>query len=382
MAARKLVVLAESQPDVLRATKRSLKHVRRDWDVTFAHDSNAALTALAAGHVDALVVDDRLADLPAELLLEQARVQSPSTIRILRAAGIDPAPVARASPVVHRMLPKLSPISELAASIEAALAANDRLPEEKLKRLLGRASKLPVVPALYSELCAALQRADCHARTIAEIVSRDLAVSARVMQLASSAYFGIAASSLEAAVVLLGVEIIKAICLVTGVFALADDDPSLPRPLRAAELSTAAVESVRLVRAMIGPERGEHREQAAVAALLRDLGTLVLTDRARDDMSSAARQALSEQRPRAEVERERFGADHAEAGAYLLELWGLPAPVVAAVRKHRRVVNAPTDGVSAVALAAQLSDFARGIPSELAPATVDPKWLRLAQRAP
>jgi HD-like signal output (HDOD) protein len=54
-------------------------------------------------------------------------------------------------------------------------------------------------------------------------------------------------------------------------------------------------------------------------------------------MADVVQRSASSHRPMSEVERERLGTTHAEVGAYLLGLWGLPLPVVEAVAYHHAI---------------------------------------------
>jgi len=69
-----------------------------------------------------------------------------------------------------------------------------------------------------------------------------------------------------------------------------------------------------------------------MAAMLHDIGQLVLMHRLPADYADVLAEAR--ERPLVQVERERLGATHAEVGAYLLGLWGLPEPIVWAVARH------------------------------------------------
>jgi HD-like signal output (HDOD) protein len=71
-----------------------------------------------------------------------------------------------------------------------------------------------------------------------------------------------------------------------------------------------------------------------VAGLLQDTGQLVLASRAAPRFSIALSTSLTRKQPLHEVELDLFGASHAEIGAYLLGLWGLPQRVVSAVANH------------------------------------------------
>ncbi|MGH9759066.1 MAG: HDOD domain-containing protein, partial [Candidatus Acidiferrales bacterium] len=89
---------------------------------------------------------------------------------------------------------------------------------------------------------------------------------------------------------------------------------------------------------------------AVVAALLHDVGKLVLAMRSPQNLARALSGAAEEKKPQFEVEEELMGVSHAEVGAYLLGIWGLPCPVVEAVAHHHRPERIPHDKLDAVGI--------------------------------
>lgn len=97
---------------------------------------------------------------------------------------------------------------------------------------------------------------------------------------------------------------------------------------------------------------------AFTATMLHDVGKLVLAAHWPDDLSTALAAARAEERPLDAIEYERHGSSHAELGAYVLGLWGLPHAVVEAVAFHHapaRAVIGELDPVLAVHVADHLA---------------------------
>src|SRR5581483_11115596 len=96
------------------------------------------------------------------------------------------------------------------------------------------------------------------------------------------------------------------------------------------------------------------RDAAIVAGLLHDIGKLVLATRSPQHFARAIQESRVENIPLYEAEHRLIGVSHAEVGAYLLGLWGLPAPVVEAVANHhapRRIPHTGLDNVGTVHIA-------------------------------
>jgi len=182
---------------------------------------------------------------------------------------------------------------------------------------------------------------------LAKIVSQDMAMTLKVLQMVNSAFFGVPCevSSPQQAVSLLGIENVKSL-LSVGIFA------RLPEPsvdglsfLWTHSLQTSAF--ARLI-ARVQNAGPAMEEQAFTAGLLHDVGQLVLISVCHDQYQQVLDGARKRERSILELEQEVFGCTHAEVGAYLLGLWGLPAPIVEAVAWHHMPSRAGSSAFSPV----------------------------------
>jgi HD-like signal output (HDOD) protein len=150
---------------------------------------------------------------------------------------------------------------------------------------------------------------ESNAADIAKLVSADPAIAAKVLQLSNSAFFnnGRAISDLRGAVTRLGLSTLRDLVLASEVFAL----PGASSAERNA-LQTRALLASRLAARMLPQSSAE---LGATAALLADIGQLL--------------PGVRDEHLPLESGDDRPG--HAEAGAYLLGLWGLPMPIIEAV---------------------------------------------------
>ena len=128
-------------------------------------------------------------------------------------------------------------------------------------------------------------------------------------------------------------------------------------------------------------------DDAMLAGLLHDIGYWILAQECTEDLSRAVELARSSNIPLHEAETQIIGASHAEIGAYLLGLWGLPYSVVEAVAHHHqpeRVAHSSFDVLAAVVIGHSLaptddaSAFGTAIPPD---PKVDPSYL-IAVNAP
>jgi HD-like signal output (HDOD) protein len=219
----------------------------------------------------------------------------------------------------------------------------------------------------------------------ATLVEGDAALASRVLQLANSPCYGSPRSVLDVSAALerLGVPTLRHLAFTLDVRATF---PVRSLPARALEdLERHSRLTARIARQLV--DDPQEADAAFLGGLLHDCGKLVLLDRLPEVFREAVARARRSGRPVQEEERALLGVGHAEIGAYLLGLWGLPDPVVEAVAFHHdvpRVGQRPLGPVAAVAAASFLADAAA--PGPLAPldAVTDPSLLEVlsVERSP
>jgi HD-like signal output (HDOD) protein len=197
---------------------------------------------------------------------------------------------------------------------------------------------VPSIPALFAEITNAVESDTASLQAIGAIMAKDMGMTAKVLQLANSAYFGTrrSVSTVEQAVMFLGLDTIQTLVLSVHIFSQFPKESAASFPIDCMWMES--MESGRVARAIA---RAEGRsplevEQAYTAGVLHNVGTLVLAANLPDRVSAVLAKASTDGMPEWEAERSEFGVSHAEVGAYLLGLWGLSDPIVEAVAYHHR----------------------------------------------
>ena len=195
---------------------------------------------------------------------------------------------------------------------------------------------LPSLPELYLEIADALQSPTASAQRIAEIACQDPSLAAKLLQLANSAYFGFSRKvfSVAEAIQLLGVSVIQSLAMSVPIFSSFRRDKCPEFPIE--QIWDHSVQTGALGRRVFSQRVNDSQlvEQAFCGGILHDLGKIILADGLPEEYGLVLRQSRETHTPLFEVERLHFQATHAEVGAYLLALWGLPIPLVEAVANH------------------------------------------------
>ncbi|MFZ0481732.1 MAG: response regulator [Terriglobales bacterium] len=318
---------------VLEGLRRALHGPLRDWDMHFVDNAAAALSALDQQAYDAVVSDMRMPVMDGAQLLEEVKRRYPSVIRLVLSGQSSREAVFRSIAPAHQFLSKPCDPQELVVRLNQAIAMRDLLSNQSIKTLVASLRSIPSLPSLYEELTAALRSENTYLAKIERIISKDVAMAAKILQLANSAFIGARGrvSSLLQAVSMVGTEAVRHLVLSVNVFSQLDHKSEIAAYLPAlwdhsvtvASLAQRIASSEGCLKTLV--------EESLAAGLLHDIGKAVLLAGMPDkyrrilDVDSGALVPL---------ELERLGCTHAQVGAYLMSLWGLPVPLVHAVAFH------------------------------------------------
>lgn len=327
------ILFVDDNANMRSGLRRLLHSLKEPWHGDFAESGEAALKLLAEQAFDVVVADMRMPGIDGATLLERVRREHPGTARLILSGHADRDAVLAAAGPTQQFLTKPCDAETLSAAIRRALAARDSVPDQKLRDMLGGLTALPKPPDVYHELVACSSSQTATLADVAELVERDVALTAEVLKLVNSAFFVLTSEvdSVERAVGLLGLDVLQALALAGTMFR---PPAPLPAGLDAAALSRRSVESALAARRIGTAERWDEATLSALClgALLKDVGLLALA--AADPEGYARLAAAPRDAPAADVEIAAFGVTVAKASAYLLGLWGFPRTVIELVSEQ------------------------------------------------
>ena len=353
---RKRILFVDDEPDLLDSLRDALRKYRKVWRISFATGGEAALANLASEPTDVIVCDMQMPGMDGATLLSDVQDRHPDTIRIVLSGYANPLVVARAATAAHRFLAKPCNLEELGLLIERSCALHDMTKEAEVYRLTAAATSLPSRPGLYPDIAQVIADPTTGPDDIARVIERDTAMTAKVLQLANSAFFGHGrtVTRVREAVVYLGADTIKSLTLTAEAFGKLR--PSGIDAFAFNEFQRHATLVARIAARLL-PE-GAAQQEAVTAALLHDIGKLVPIADDPQRWQRMGQEGARRQRSVYELEKEQEGVTHAATRAYLLTLWGLPAGVVDAVAHHHEpsgVAALDLDPVGAVHIANALA---------------------------
>lgn len=284
-----------------------------DWTVQWVAEAAEAQALLEGRGVDVVAVDG--GDARGIEVLRRAREKTPQAVRLLLLPpGAEPS--AAAIDIAHRHLGLPLQANALVEAVEGIGELFEVLDNPDLKARVGAIAQLPPAPTTYLAISKALADPNVGAAQVVGMLTKDPALVAKVLRVCNSAFFsgGRPVADLKAAVVRLGLETLRRVVLAAEALSAnngADAETIRRRAFFASQLAG---------RLLPGPSS----EMAATAALLAELGRLLpgLQDAYGEDGQ----------------------ASYADAGAWLLGLWGLPMPIVEGVAFHLRPARSRQHG--------------------------------------
>ena len=259
--------------------------------------------------------------------------------------------------------------------------------DAKLNEILTKVNSFPTMPGTGAKMLALLEEPDTEVSEIEKILRYDAGLTANVLRLANSAYFGLPSKigSLKQAVILLGLKRLTQLVVASCVSAVMDK--FVPGyDLSPGDLWRHSIAVSIAAEALVKDKKRAGTEDVFTAALLHDVGKLVLGDFVKEELE-AIQSIAAKGVPFVVAENMILGTDHAEIGAHILAHWNLPPDVINAVRWHHDPDSPDTcdiqmDVVYLANLLCQISDTsgqAGGHAVELSPAVIDRLGIKLDQ---
>jgi HD-like signal output (HDOD) protein/CheY-like chemotaxis protein len=361
----KSILFVDDDSKVLDGVRRMLHGDRDRWTLQFAVGGESALKACETNSFDVVVSDMLMPEMDGATLMGNIRDRFPHMARVILSGYSDAGLSARAASVAHRFLVKPCSADELRSTIERVCTLQELVCAPEIRRIVVSVGELPSLSTTLTDLRKAVNDPGASIGAVATIIEKDIAMAAKVLQLTNSAFFGLAqkVTNLTNAVSYLGMETIKNLALASEVFRIFRPDSRVPHSvcdsIQKHALGAAAIANVL-------PLEREERELAVVAALLHDIGKLFLASTMPVEFCASLALARAKGCKAFEAEEEILGTTHAEIGAYLLGLWGIPNLAVEAIAHHHhptRISHSNFDCSVAVYLADLLAHELDAYPS-------------------
>jgi len=216
----------------------------------------------------------------------------------------------------------------------------------KIKRITESIISLPTLPTVVSKMIQLVDNPKTSAASLARLIYTDQALTARILKLANSAYYGFPReiSTVNMAIVVLGFNTVKEMGLSLSVFEAfkgASNDGIFDIS-RFWQHSIGCGSAARMIARRL---RSQAMGEAFVTGLLHDIGKVILKQYMRVEFAQIIETAAKGDEPLEAIEKRIAGATHAQIGAWLAEKWNLPRLITDAVAFHHNPWEAKVDPV-------------------------------------
>jgi putative nucleotidyltransferase with HDIG domain len=362
------VLFVDDEPEILAGLQSLLRRYRNKWHAEFVAGGESAIEALSRGPFDVIVTDMRMPKVDGAQLLKYVQQNHPQMVRIVLSGHSEVEAALRAVPVAHQFLSKPCDAKMLEETVDRACNLQALVSDDTVRAMVGQIKRLPSVPRVYQALMTVMSKPDASIGDVAAVLEQDMAMSARILQVINSAFFGLPQRVTRArdAVSYLGLNMVKSVVLMSELFAASNDQP-VPKGVSLESLQRHAFLTAAVARKLI-PEKRK-ADDAFMAGLLHDIGKLIIATQIPDHLRQVEeRMEVPARPPMYVVEEGLVGVSHAEVGAYLLGIWGLPYAIVEAVADHHhpeRVATPSFDVLTAVHVANALANEQEGRGADL-----------------
>lgn len=222
---------------------------------------------------------------------------------------------------------------------------------------------LPALPVSVDRVLQLVNDPKCSLAEVGKAISADPSLALKTLRLVNSAFYGLRTQivSVDHAVTLLGIKVIKNLALTATVFDTfkGGADQLLRHSITCGVAMRALLE--------IGDSaRRVEPDEAFVYGLLHDVGKIVFEAFLHDEYQASVKLSQEKGIPTFDAEREIIGADHSEMGERLAQTWKLPPPLVSAIAGHHSLGRCSDPSAQVLAALLAVADYmchASGIPS-------------------
>jgi HD-like signal output (HDOD) protein len=330
------VLFVDSDSNQLQSLKRTLREFKGKWQIHYAADAEQALEIIRQGAVDVIVSETQLSGMQGSELLKEVQQHHPGVTRLLFSGQAIRTPAQEIVHHAHQFIAKPCDSDQLINILQRIFYLRSLLNNPSIEELISSLGTLPSLPSTYQQMITALQSDSATVKDIGTIVAQDIGMSAKILQMVNSAFFGLPQkiASPQHAVTMLGIETVSNLALSAGVFSQLA--PAVVDEFKLEQLWQHSMLVSGLVRRLAEASGMDQnaRQIPVLAGLMHDLGKLLLATQDTEEYRRIRQQSAQDKVPMHEVESESLWCNHATIGAYLMGLWGLPFSAVEAVALH------------------------------------------------
>ncbi|MBE0451213.1 MAG: HDOD domain-containing protein [Clostridia bacterium] len=309
---------------------------QNQYELIATEEENSALEHLEGETTDLVVVDVSIGNFN-ESLIERIQSEFPGVIRMsvtdLRTTSENHMPAFEG--ISQLNCNKTHSSGEIWQLISKIFEIEKKVKNKELLSLMSTMKNVPTLPEIYFSLNHMI-RNNASVEDIAEKLESDPAITSSILKLANTAFYNAKTGSIRQAIMYIGLINVKHIILSNAVFGNDGLDPKI-RDIHWQHVGLTN----KILGAMYVELLGKKlNTNIASIGLLHDIGSVVLMSNFPKEFDEVVKLVSSDKKLGfEETEKKIIGFSHEELGGYLLDLWGLPYPMIEAALMHHNPLS-------------------------------------------
>jgi len=199
-----------------------------------------------------------------------------------------------------------------------------------LRSQIEKIDTLPTIPSILRKLLAVIENPKISLTEIGSFISNDPVLTTRVLKMVNSPVYGFPGriSSVQQALILLGLNVVRGLLLGVSVFEVMQKSM-----VGLWEHSLGCAVTARIIAKKINVSEPE---EVSVSALLHDIGKVVMILRFKDEYEAVVKDAEAKDLIIMDAERDTFGITHADSGSWVARKWNFPPTLVDVIEYHHK----------------------------------------------
>ncbi len=229
--------------------------------------------------------------------------------------------------------------------------------EKVIDLIRNRKTGLATLPVVINNILVTATSEKTSAKDLANFIMNDQAISARVLRLANSAYYGMSKEidSISRAIVLIGFKEIISLALGTGILSTFSKN-GVDAPIDMTEFWKHSI-GVGFAAGKIAKKRRKIPDESTILmGLLHDIGKIIFCLYFPNEYAEVLEKTSNEQTPLYKIEKRYIGLDHAEMAYLLMKQWNFPTSLIQPARYHHNPSACPKQQVD-MAMVVNLANF-------------------------
>ena len=364
----KKILCVDDEVEILRALKRV--YILTDYEIFTASSAEEAFIIMRDNEIDMIISDMRMPEVDGYKLLSQVKMLYPDIIRIMLSGYSDEKVIIKAvqENIVKSYIFKPWENKLLLGTVERIFKLHDDMKVKNIDKIVEKFHDIPTISKSYKRIKESIEE-DLDFDIIAELIERDSAITAKILRIANSAFYGINTADIKKAITYLGMNNIRDIVMSTSIF------ESFERNYKSKEIYKKIWKHSFLTNKIMDYLYREvlkkpPSEIYITVGLMHNIGLIPFLQKFEKEMTLIFEDEYKESKL-IELEEEKMGLNHRELGAYLLQWWGFPYPVVEATMYCTDIDNEYLENKEVIAIL----DIAREYAWEMIVKKVIPKKL-------